>query len=340
MKKGSEYLKYKVGEIYCGSIIIRSLYMKGKQHMGDFMCSCGKVFSRAFSNMKRGNLCTTCSIERAANAKRLYPKEVKKLYKIWKNMNQRCSNPKDVNYHNYGGRGITVCKEWCDSNKDGLFNLFKDLPPRPGRSSLDRIDNDKGYYKENVRWSTQKQQCNNKRTNTLILVDGKQYTISEASEVFKIKQNTITWRIIRGWTPEEAVGIVDRPVCLNGRKLSADNTYLGKLTDEQITKLHALNDGKCSYENLAKQVGASHGSVYNYLRKYPVNLFFTDLFGNKIIVGKNFKQTYEIMEHFKVMLKDGKAASEISKELGINISSVYYLRNRLGWREYEKSLGG
>ena len=80
-------------------------------------------------------------------------------YRAWQEMIQRCYNPNGNRYHRYGGRGITVCARWLES----FENFYKDMGDRPSiRHSLDRKDNDLGYYKENCRWATPGQQAYNK----------------------------------------------------------------------------------------------------------------------------------------------------------------------------------
>src|SRR6185295_20173652 len=79
-------------------------------------------------------------------------------YVSWNCMLQRCSNPKATEYDCYGGRGISVCKRWKT-----FVNFLKDMGKRPACKSLDRINNDKGYYKSNCRWATVWEQAASQR---------------------------------------------------------------------------------------------------------------------------------------------------------------------------------
>lgn len=81
------------------------------------------------------------------------------VYRAWKSMLNRCYNQAIHNYERYGGRGITVCERWHK-----FENFLTDMGERPANNlSLDRIDNEKGYSKENCRWATAKQQAMNRR---------------------------------------------------------------------------------------------------------------------------------------------------------------------------------
>ncbi len=80
------------------------------------------------------------------------------LYASWFSMIQRCYNPKNKSYYRYGGRGIGVCERWRGSFADFLA----DMGERPPGLSLDRINNELGYSAENCRWSTPKEQANNR----------------------------------------------------------------------------------------------------------------------------------------------------------------------------------
>lgn len=85
-------------------------------------------------------------------------------YNSWQQMKQRCNNPNHHQYQDYGGRGITYDPSW-----DDYAQFRQDMGRRPEGLTLDRIDNELGYSKENCRWATWEEQASNKRmlkTNT------------------------------------------------------------------------------------------------------------------------------------------------------------------------------
>lgn len=122
-------------------------------------------------------------------------------YHVWNAMKQRCLKENAKNYHNYGGRGITICNEWMD------FNVFiNDLGLRPpGNYELERVDNNGNYCPANCKWATKKEQANNRRTNTILTFMGKSLTISQWEDVVGISQILIANRIAKGWTVERAL---------------------------------------------------------------------------------------------------------------------------------------
>ena len=131
-----------------------------------------------------------------------------RLYKTWSNMKDRCCNPKNRSYPRYGGRGITVCEEWLHN-----FQAFYDWAMANGYRddlSIDRIDNDKGYSSDNCRWATAEMQLNNVSTNRRVTINGKIMTLKQWCELFKMNYETVRYRLNKGWTPEEAFGLIPR----------------------------------------------------------------------------------------------------------------------------------
>ena len=127
-------------------------------------------------------------------------------YKIWKVMRQRCRDVNAHGYEDYGGRGIRVCPQWED------FSVFlADMGEAPAGMSIDRIDNDGDYEPGNCRWATRKEQGNNKRNNRRIPYLGETKTLSQWSDVFHMNPKTLSDRLKRGFSVEEALTRPVRP---------------------------------------------------------------------------------------------------------------------------------
>lgn len=107
-----------------------------------------------------------------------------RLYVIWNGLKGRCNNPNDPRYYRYGGRGISVCEEWNTS-----FQSFYDWAISNGYSddlTIDRIDNDGNYEPTNCRWTTSKEQCNNRSSNINIKIGNATKTLTEWCEIFNV----------------------------------------------------------------------------------------------------------------------------------------------------------
>jgi len=125
----------------------------GKDKWGKLLwlcrCDCGNETIVQGSNLKSGSVKSCGCLRRERLTKHGYAKnrKVAKIYTIWVTMIQRCTNPNNKKYKNYGGRGIKVCKHWRK-----FENFLKDmgLPPTH-KHQIDRINNDKGYRKSNCR---------------------------------------------------------------------------------------------------------------------------------------------------------------------------------------------
>jgi hypothetical protein len=123
------------------------------------------------------------------------------LYTVWQSMKRRCDSPKNRAYHRYGGRGITVCERWLHD-----FHAFvADMGERPKGTSIDRIDNDKGYSPENCRWSTRAEQQLNRECVKKVFIEGKQYFAHELSKISGVKTDTIINRVERGLPYNEVI---------------------------------------------------------------------------------------------------------------------------------------
>lgn len=142
-----------------------------------------------------------------------------KLYPIWVSMKQRCKNPNHCAYHNYGGRGITVCEEWLGKNGFENFRQWSEKSGYREGLSIDRIDNDKGYSPDNCRWATYKEQANNRRGVHKITFNGETHSPAEWSRIVGISETTIKNRLFKDHnTVEEALTTGDRRFTANGTK--------------------------------------------------------------------------------------------------------------------------
>lgn len=121
-------------------------------------------------------------------------------YSAWRSMLRRCSDAAHPSYANYGGRGIKVCERWKS------FEAFlEDMGDRPEGKTLDRVNGNGDYCKENCRWLTMKEQANNRANNHLLSYRGETRTVSQWASVLGIREGTIRSRLFRGATDEEAL---------------------------------------------------------------------------------------------------------------------------------------
>jgi hypothetical protein len=128
-------------------------------------CNCGKTKAILGHNL-RGGTSASCGCAGVEATIRRFTKHggapagrITKEYYVWAEMNSRCHNPNHKRFKDYGGRGITVCQSW----RRNFANFRRDMGSKPEGLTLDRVDNDRGYSKRNCKWSTYKEQCENRR---------------------------------------------------------------------------------------------------------------------------------------------------------------------------------
>jgi hypothetical protein len=140
--------------------------------------------------------------ERTREAKFIHGMTGTKDYKAYQCMLSRCYNPNDKNYHNYGGRGISVCQRWRDSSKA----FFDDMGPRPYGYELERVDNDGNYEPSNCIWATHYDQVRNRRTNDKYLYKGEMICLKDICTDLDLPYKTIQRRKKHlGWSFEDAI---------------------------------------------------------------------------------------------------------------------------------------
>lgn len=170
-------------------------------------CDCGKEKCFATSDLKSGRVRSCgCLIRQICEERTKNKIKNTRLHYIYLSMKKRCFNLHNKAYKNYGGRGIKMCDEWADK-KTG-YRTFEKWAIKHGYKqglSIDRINNDGDYCPENCRWATNYEQSNNKRTNHIIIINRKQYTLRQAQDAFGISADRIRQRLKDGWSAKEAV---------------------------------------------------------------------------------------------------------------------------------------
>ena len=166
-------------------------------------CECGNENSVRAAHLTKGlsQSCGCLQRELAAKAQYKHGLSYHPLRQAYTQMKQRCHNPNCDEYHNYGGRGITVCKRWRHS----FANFLADMGERPEGMTLDRIDNDGPYSPDNCRWATEIQQHANMRANRYLEHDGMRLTVAQWARHLGMHPNTIRSRLRYGWSVADAL---------------------------------------------------------------------------------------------------------------------------------------
>lgn len=198
MKKNLDLTGKKFGMLTC--VCIGEKDKSGKTQWNVF-CECGaKKLVRL--NDLRSNKVTSCGCKRIALSKKhgLHSHE---LYMTWYGMIERCRNSNHVGFLRYGGSGIDVCERWAES----INNFIDDMGERPSKlHTLDRIDNTKGYSKENCRWATKKEQSRNRKDNVYVVYNGINILLKDLSELKNINYQVLHRRLfISGWDIEKSI---------------------------------------------------------------------------------------------------------------------------------------
>lgn len=175
----------------------------GRKHrLARCRCECGKeIVTRKYWAESGRTVSCGCAMRTAVAAsnkrRATHGLGAHELYHTWYEMYKRCYSPASVNFGGYGARGIRVYEPW---HKVEVFipEILALLGPRPVNHELDRKDNDGDYTPDNVKWSTIKEQAQNRRSNVLVTIDGVTRCISEWARIAGVSHSTIKRRLNRG----------------------------------------------------------------------------------------------------------------------------------------------
>ena len=194
------FAKVEVGEKYNRLTIIENL----ENAMVKCKCDCGNVIVSRRNSVKNGitSSCGCYHRETVGKINRTHGMTNHKLYKTWRNMKSRCSNPNATKYSIYGGRGIKVCDEW-NNNYMAFYNWSINNGWKP-ELSIDRINENGNYEPTNCRWADAVTQNNNLRSNHNVTYNGRTQSVYAWAKELGINKKTLSERIRRGWPIERA----------------------------------------------------------------------------------------------------------------------------------------
>lgn len=181
-----------------------------KRAMWKCLCDCGKIVIASTINLTSGNTksCGCLKAERIIKFNTTHGGSHDRLYGIWKSIKRRCNSPKDSHYAEYGGKGVSVCKEWSDnydSFKKWAYENGYNPTAEYGECTIDRIDNNGNYEPTNCRWTNNVVQANNTSRNHHVELNGIKMTIAEFARTMNIDKNH-AWYYINKFEKEVSDG--------------------------------------------------------------------------------------------------------------------------------------
>ena len=184
-------------KIHYFTVIKRDESKKFKRPQWIVQCQCGKILSISGKYLYESSTYTSCGCHKR-NRFLVHNESKTRLYKIWKQMRERCKNQNNVKYKYYGGKGIIVCKEW-----DNDFIRFKDWAIKNGYNdslTIERKNVDFNYCPENCIWIPRNTQPRNRCTTFWVNYNNEKYTLTEISSIINVPRSSIRKCIKKGMT--------------------------------------------------------------------------------------------------------------------------------------------
>ena len=182
------------GRVFGRLTVGRRVGRTGSAARWECLCTCGGLTTAYASSLKAGKTtsCGCAQRDKTAEANRTHGMSKTPTYTAWLSMRRRCENATDPSYGNYGGRGIAVDPRW------GSFDGFlADMGTRPEGTTLDRVDNTRGYEPGNCRWATPKEQAVNRSTTLWVSAGGAPTCLKDACKSLGLSYKTVHARWVR-----------------------------------------------------------------------------------------------------------------------------------------------
>lgn len=215
-----------------GRLTVCESTRKGKAVAWICSCTCGATHTVTTTLLTQG-LTRSCGClqkelrHRGPNTRHRHTVGAKRSpeHSSWSGMLERCLNPNNKLYPQYGGRGISICERWMT-----FENFFEDMGHRPKGTTIDRYPNNDGHYEPgNCRWATAKEQARNTRATLFVEFNGRRTPLREVAEITGVKYMTLYQRLTNGWTLDRAVQMKDGR---DWRKVDVDMVTVRKMRAE------------------------------------------------------------------------------------------------------------
>lgn len=242
------------------------------------LCICGKECKAVTGALRSGNI-TSCGCKLTDTLKlrnTTHNLSGSRAYAVWAGMKDRCRNPNNAKFNNYGGRGIDISESWVDFD-----NFVADMGQPPKGLTLERVDNELGYSKENCTWVRRVDQTRNRSITLKLTYEGETRSLAEWSEITGIPYTTLKARKQRlGYTDEECLTkLVQCGMMLAGKtakpKAKSDyvapagyKNYCNKFTKEQVREMQTLYDlGGQTFSSVGRAFGCSVTTASNICQR-------------------------------------------------------------------------
>ncbi len=165
------------------------------------ICDCGQTLNVRLNALRSGGTKSCGCLKTGPSPLRTHNMSNTVEYKTWARIKSRCLKPSHQDFYLYGGRGILICERW----KNSFEAFFEDMGPKPSKKlSIDRIDVNGNYCKENCRWTDDRTQSRNKRNNRYIELNGLRMCLSDWASHLGINVSTLIQRL-ESWPLEKSL---------------------------------------------------------------------------------------------------------------------------------------
>lgn len=273
---------------------VKHIEMRNKRNIWLWLCDCGNTKEIAIYDVLDGHTQSCGCFRKENNGNEKHGMCYTRFYNIYKKAEQRCNNKSDISYYNYGGRGIKF--EWTsfDQFKADMYESYlqhvKDYGER--KTTIDRINNDGNYSKDNCRWATQKEQCLNTRFNKRLTYKGITKTLKEWGDSTGLGIKTIWYRKNAGWSIENIMDTSTDFQKLATDKQKGEGNGNSRLTEKQVEEI--LKDNTNSMRGLAKIYKVNHKLIMNIKRGLAWKHVYDRVIMNSIKQMSNKEQSHVV----------------------------------------------